>query len=171
MSLGARKPKDLNRRVYTGGSKPESLNRRVYTGGSKPEGLNRRVYTGGSKQKGQNKLKNDNLSFTYNNTSSYSIFSFMFMFCISSLSLCAFSFGHCVVCSSSLYEFWLPLWCIRAPLPTIYDTKMETWKMEYKHCIWNWSCVKIRNEVKNKNQAYWKLIQRVWRYQRGIQNP
>jgi hypothetical protein len=69
MSLGARKPKGLNRRVYTGGSKPESLNRRVHTGGSKPEGLNRRVYTGGSKQKGQNKLKtpilkNDNLLLT-----------------------------------------------------------------------------------------------------------
>ena len=25
------------------------------------------------------------------------------------LSLCTFSFGHCVVCSSSMYEFWLPL--------------------------------------------------------------
>jgi hypothetical protein len=26
------------------------------------------------------------------------------------LSFCTFSFGHCVVCSSSIYEFWLPLW-------------------------------------------------------------
>ena len=26
------------------------------------------------------------------------------------LSFCRFSFGHCVVCSSSIYEFWLPLW-------------------------------------------------------------
>ena len=25
------------------------------------------------------------------------------------LSFCAFSFGHCVVCSSSIYCFWLPL--------------------------------------------------------------
>jgi hypothetical protein len=25
------------------------------------------------------------------------------------LSFCAFSFGHCVVCSS-IYSFWLPLW-------------------------------------------------------------
>jgi len=23
---------------------------------------------------------------------------------------CTFSFGHCVVCSSSIYGFWLPLW-------------------------------------------------------------
>ena len=26
------------------------------------------------------------------------------------LSLCPFSFGICVVCSSSIYGFWLPLW-------------------------------------------------------------
>jgi hypothetical protein len=26
------------------------------------------------------------------------------------LSFCTFSFGHCVLCSSSKYEFWLPLW-------------------------------------------------------------
>ena len=26
------------------------------------------------------------------------------------LSFCTFSFGHCVVCSSSIYGFWLPLW-------------------------------------------------------------
>jgi hypothetical protein len=27
------------------------------------------------------------------------------------LSFCTFSFGHCVICFSSLYGFWLPLWC------------------------------------------------------------
>jgi hypothetical protein len=26
------------------------------------------------------------------------------------LSFCTFSFGHCIVCSSSIYGFWLPLW-------------------------------------------------------------
>jgi hypothetical protein len=26
------------------------------------------------------------------------------------LSFCHFSFFHCVVCSSSIYEFWCPLW-------------------------------------------------------------
>jgi hypothetical protein len=26
------------------------------------------------------------------------------------LSFCTFSFGYCVVCSSSIYGFWLPLW-------------------------------------------------------------
>jgi hypothetical protein len=29
------------------------------------------------------------------------------------LSFCTFSFGHCVVCSSSIYEFWLPLWYLQ----------------------------------------------------------
>jgi len=31
-------------------------------------------------------------------------------------SLCTFSFGHCVVCSSSIYEFWLPLWYLQTLL-------------------------------------------------------
>jgi hypothetical protein len=28
-------------------------------------------------------------------------------------SFCPFSFGHCVVCSSSIYGFWLPLWYLQ----------------------------------------------------------
>ena len=32
------------------------------------------------------------------------------------LSLCAFSFGHCVVYSSSIYGFWLPLWYLQTLL-------------------------------------------------------
>ena len=28
------------------------------------------------------------------------------------LSFCTFSFGHCIVCFSSIYGFWLPLWYI-----------------------------------------------------------
>jgi hypothetical protein len=28
-------------------------------------------------------------------------------------SFCTFSFGHCVVCSSSIYGFWLPLWYLQ----------------------------------------------------------
>ena len=29
------------------------------------------------------------------------------------LSFCPFSFSHCVVCSSSIYEYWLPLWYLQ----------------------------------------------------------
>jgi hypothetical protein len=32
------------------------------------------------------------------------------------LSFCTFSFGHCVVCSSSICRFWLPLWYLRTLL-------------------------------------------------------
>jgi len=32
------------------------------------------------------------------------------------LSFCTFSFGHCDVCSSSTYGFWLPLWYLQTPL-------------------------------------------------------
>ena len=34
------------------------------------------------------------------------------------LSFCSFSFGHCVVCSSSTYGFWLPLWYLQTLLPS-----------------------------------------------------
>ena len=32
------------------------------------------------------------------------------------LSFCTFFFDHCVVCSSSIYGFWLPLWYLQTPL-------------------------------------------------------
>jgi hypothetical protein len=32
------------------------------------------------------------------------------MFCRSLFVLLYFSFGHCLVCSSSIYGFWLPFW-------------------------------------------------------------
>jgi len=34
----------------------------------------------------------------------------------SCLSFCTFSFGHCVVCSSSIYGFWLPPWYLQTIL-------------------------------------------------------
>jgi hypothetical protein len=32
------------------------------------------------------------------------------------LSFCAFSFGHCIVCSSSIHGFWLPFWYLQTLL-------------------------------------------------------
>ena len=32
------------------------------------------------------------------------------------LSFCTFSFGHCVVCSFTIYEFWLPFWYLQTLL-------------------------------------------------------
>ena len=42
--------------------------------------------------------------------SCYSIFSFVYYFVDHYLFFCTFSFGHCIVCSSSIYDLWLPLW-------------------------------------------------------------
>jgi hypothetical protein len=33
---------------------------------------------------------------------------------------CTFSFGHCVVCSSSIYEFWLPPWYLQTLLDIFF---------------------------------------------------
>jgi hypothetical protein len=35
---------------------------------------------------------------------------------MSCLSFCTFTFGHCVVCSSSIYGFWLCLWYLQTLL-------------------------------------------------------
>ena len=45
--------------------------------------------------------------------SCYSIFSFIYMLRDRCLSICTFSFGHCVVCPSSIYGFWLPPWYLQ----------------------------------------------------------
>ena len=50
----------------------------------------------------------------------YSIYSFMCMFCRSLFVLLSFSFGHCVVCSSSIYGFWLPLWYLQTLLAYLF---------------------------------------------------
>ena len=38
------------------------------------------------------------------------------------LSFCPCSFGHCVVCSSSMYGFWLPLWYLQTLLIEVLST-------------------------------------------------
>ena len=50
------------------------------------------------------------------------IFSFICMFCRSLFVLLYFSFGHCVVCSSSIYGFWLlHLWYRQTLLIFMYQ--------------------------------------------------
>jgi hypothetical protein len=44
---------------------------------------------------------------------------FCVMFC---RSLCVLSFGHCVVYSSSIYGFWLPLWYLQTCLRSHWST-------------------------------------------------
>jgi hypothetical protein len=35
------------------------------------------------------------------------------------LTFCTISFGHCIVYSSSIYGFWLPLWHLQTPLTSV----------------------------------------------------
>jgi hypothetical protein len=53
-----------------------------------------------------------------------------------------FSFGHCVVCSSSIYEFWLPLWYIQTLLIVC------SIKCLYK-CLWV-PCCDVRCDFRMK---------------------
>jgi hypothetical protein len=42
------------------------------------------------------------------------------------LSFCTFSFGHCFVCSSSIYRFWLPLWYLLATVLSVLLRYMDS---------------------------------------------
>ena len=45
-------------------------------------------------------------------------------------SLCPFSFGHCVVCSSSVYGFCLPLWYLQTLLEASFFFKLLGFRWE-----------------------------------------
>jgi hypothetical protein len=53
------------------------------------------------------------------------------------LSFCTFSFGHCVVCSSSMYGFWLPLWYLQALLHRMFPFDYPRLKKETTDYIAN----------------------------------
>ena len=44
-----------------------------------------------------------------------------FLCCILSNIICPFSVGHCIICRSSIYSFWLPIW---------YRFEYESWPDE-----------------------------------------
>ena len=48
------------------------------------------------------------------------------------LSFCTFSFGHCVVCFSSIYGFLLPLWYLQKMLNILIFlyTRFRRWQVE-----------------------------------------
>ena len=43
--------------------------------------------------------------------------------------ICPFSFGHCLVCSSSIYGFWLPLWYLQTLL--FYEMNIRNIEVKY----------------------------------------
>ena len=64
------------------------------------------------------------------------------------LSFSLFSFGHCVVSSSSIYEFWLLLWYLQILLSFIQTT------FEWRHCIGMWE--KYQN--KQRRRSYFLMF-------------
>jgi hypothetical protein len=42
--------------------------------------------------------------------------------------ICSFSFGHCVVCSSSIYGIWLPLWYLQTLLVRYVFPNLDTFE-------------------------------------------
>ena len=71
------------------------------------------------------------------------------MFCRSLFVLYTLSFGHCVVCSSSIDGFWLPPWYLQA-LHTVVDILNESWIYQ--------RCMEMSDEIK---QTRLIIIQRL----------
>ena len=49
---------------------------------------------------------------------------------------CTFSFGHCVVCSSSIYGFWLSLWYLQTLLTTVNSN--PSWLAKGYDPLYSW---------------------------------
>jgi hypothetical protein len=69
------------------------------------------------------------------------------------LFFCSFSFGHCVVCSSSIYGFWLPLWYLQTLLTQCW-LPISTKQTITSHLY-----------LLNKNKTYTCVLK--WPWQRG----
>ena len=69
------------------------------------------------------------------------------------LSFCTFSFSHCVVCSSTMYRFWLPLWYLQTRLGTVYM------KINFPSEIWpHWTSLDEYYTPRTKQiNNYWSL--------------
>jgi hypothetical protein len=85
------------------------------------------------------------------------------------------SFGHCVVCSSSIYGFWLSLWYL---LAIVLSVLLRYTDSDYPFGIlWTLCCLfffDIRIVI-TRFGIFWTLCyltvsRRVWRYQMGNRN-
>ena len=70
---------------------------------------------------------------------------FCVCFVVRCLLFCPFSFAHCVVCSSSIYRFWLPLWYLQSLLTVLMCshlylyTYLQFWLFCKLTVIWKYS--------------------------------
>jgi len=67
------------------------------------------------------------------------------------LSFCPLSFGHCGVCPSSIYGFWLPLWYLQTLLTLCHhgyemgDNRIANW-----YLTWNMCTIHVQSHWKGK---------------------
>jgi hypothetical protein len=57
------------------------------------------------------------------------------------LSFCPFSFGHCVVCSSSIYEFWSLRWYLKNLIIKILlqgSLEFSCYSIFLSYSVWHW---------------------------------
>ena len=71
------------------------------------------------------------------------------------LSFCTFSFGHCVVWSSSIYGFWLPIWYLQI-LQTLQWPKEKRTNNDLQHITQKTKDTKrvIRIHISKKNRQH-----------------
>jgi hypothetical protein len=65
------------------------------------------------------------------------------------------TFGHCVVCSASIYGFWLPLWYLQTPLTSqraTYDDRRKSYEW-LKHQALKCNFISLRFYFL-RNQSY-----------------
>ena len=79
------------------------------------------------------------------------------------LYLCTFYFSHCVVCSSSIYGFWLPLWYLQTLLKKIHLEKYFQHISEIHYLLFSTHITLHRTflETVTMNHQYkceWRLI-------------
>ena len=86
------------------------------------------------------------------------------------LSLFLFSFCHCVVCSSSIYGFWLTLWYLQMfsysdwRIPVIYE---DAWKVDTNCWHWRskrrqWCYARDQNTMNITTPLHLSLMMIIW---------
>ena len=74
-----------------------------------------------------------------------------FVQCRSLFFLCTFSFGHCVVCFSSIYGCWLPLWYLQ----TLFHENLYTRCAKIKYI---WQMKYLRRRFHNDISFIWIVL-------------
>jgi hypothetical protein len=78
------------------------------------------------------------------------------------LSFCTFSFGHCAVCSSSIYGFWLPLWYFQNRLWSELFNGNSEWFLIYVKWVIVLHMLYSKDEFEKKelNEASFQSVQK-----------